>query len=120
MCLNYLQKSIRTKKEGGYNIGWKIFDDDHGHPTSLHMCTKRYPIAQWIHEKDYRAMDDEYITIPRGNSYKTGFHIYVEKPVDSHKARKVYFKKIVARGVQSMKNVIVAKEMFIPYLRNVK
>ena len=118
MCLSELEsKKFEYKKENDHFVGYKYFyNRDYSH---LHFPFKgkssRIPLNTWIDEKNWRIFKDETHIEDSGNLYKTGFHIYTEKPLLKH--RKVYFRGVVAQGYQQEDKVIVAKEMYIPKLR---
>jgi hypothetical protein len=101
------------------SIGYKEFDYNKGR---LHFkffnCYKRLPIGKWLKEEDYREQKSVdrigYQNISKW--YKTGFHIYVDNPLYAgiySGIRKVKFRKVVAKGWQDGRKVIVAKEMYI-------
>lgn len=121
MCLQK-KADFKLHKEGKYYIGWKRFvERDEG--TTLYSSisgnpNKPYPTNEWLDEKDYRENGFfpsimGWLLYGRGLKwYRKGFHIYMEK---EHGTRKVYFKKVVAKGKSLFGNkVVVAKKMMIP------
>jgi len=72
---------------------------------------REVPLDKWLTatEKDVTASDSQ--------SYKSGFHIYEEKtPKD--RRRRVYFRYVTAIGAQDGKNVLIAREMYVPSNEN--
>lgn len=83
------------------------------------------PLSRWTNEKKYRCILNldslRYNNLPK--SYKTGFHLFVDKRgaqrfADRHLVRdyivkQVYFRKVVARGYQERQAVIVCKEICV-------
>lgn len=131
MCLRKVIKydilrRFKPERENKYNIGWKVFKS---YDSELHPIYKGYnnifPINQWINEKDFRPgyyyyKNNDYIDGP--NTYRTGFHIYLDKKNAIKKLesgcgeviKKVYFKNVVAKGYEYKSKIVVAKEMMIP------
>lgn len=128
MCLTKLGKFKVKLDENGVGTGWKVF---------AKMKNKLYldfrgtqhprPKNQWLNEKDYRWKEDKV----RGRiyydnfKYKFGWHIMKTKRSaekwmegaffgNGDVVMKVKFRKVVATGIQMKKQVIVAKEIFIP------
>jgi len=119
MCLDYLDNTIELQREGNHYVGWKKFSNNYGHPCLRFFCGRRVPVGKWIHEKDYRELPlQKHILASSGESYPTGFHIYIKDPRIG--CRKVYFRQTVAKGHQYSSPVVVAKEIFIPYFRDYK
>lgn len=131
MCLEKLMtkrnlESPRNQpeKEGRYQVGWKIFHLTGNRRLKSDIFGSKYlPVGQWLHEKDFR--DKEFKSernIQMDFSYKRypfGWHIYVNKKrMDRFQSsdtrfRKVYFRRVVAKGFDAGWPVFVAKEMFI-------
>ena len=111
MCLDKL-KPVSTKK--GY--GWKVFDKWDSKLESRYFDI-RYPTNKWIKDKKSKPIQGDRVCYP------TGFHVFVskEKAKDwGGIVRKVYYKNVVATGLQNIgfwenicAQVIVAKEIWI-------
>jgi len=116
MCLHRLKKDIKIRKEKGFNVGFKRFRKDS--KGNLYSCfrgkRKRYQVGKWLNQKDFREHPEmDYIGCDSASDfyYKTGFHIYTGKSFVGF--RKVYFRKVVARGLEVNDEIIVAEEMYI-------
>jgi len=125
MCLYRLKDNIQLKKERWHNVGWKIFLKKHGHLYGLHKGVRRYKCNTWLKEEKHRDSCVRGIRALSGEMYAVGFHIYIEYPniyydMSNEEIRKVYYRKIIAKGTDSNIPTIVAKEMFIPYLKDYK
>jgi len=140
MCLRNLasKKDIKKKlfdfrKENNHNVGYKIFDRDHkGH---LHFCLQgKYsslPIGKWIKEEDWRHIDDKNkktVGFRDDHMYPIGFHpcLNQKEAIESHNLnageviRKIYFRKVVARGWDRKGATVVSKEIYIIPLKDIK
>ena len=111
MCLDKL-KPVSTKK--GY--GWKVFDK---WDSKLESCyfDIRYPTNKWIKDKKSKPIQGDRVCYP------TGFHVFVSQKRAKDWGGivcKVYYKNVVATGLQKMSwfepmfaKIIVAKEIYI-------
>jgi len=131
MCLDYCRdiEEINIQKENRHNVGYKIFKKDlYGKLRGLYFDAKNLPIGVWLNEKDYRCPSYSYnflSCVCSNKSYETGFHIYITYEDADYNMlrsynqiiRKVYFRNIVAEGIQNKCNIIVTKEMFIVPLK---
>jgi hypothetical protein len=82
----------------------------------------KLPQSRWINERKYRHVSKtKFISFGEtAGVYTTGFHIFVNKSEAIHfweslcrhnEVREVYFRKVVARGYQHRRRVIVCKEI---------
>jgi len=125
MCL-YKFGKFNTRKK----IGFKIFNDENHYLSSyIRGSMKRLPVGKWLNEKDYRDKTDfnmKYLrTEDKYENYKFGWHIYYYKSDENYFSswcvkRKVKFRKIVAKGYQDGKRIVVAKEIYIIPLKKMK
>lgn len=127
MCLERLQDFKFNLDENGVGFGWKVFNVNPktGSLNAEYRKAKVRPRGRWLKEKDYRFAHekDKKFLFDSKISYPYGFHVFL-KGTDAegwrrdyhydHKAIRVKFRKIVAKGLQNGGNVIVAKEIFIP------
>ena len=129
MCLHKIDPKVKNhiKKEKGYGIGWKIFIEvNKRREFEVFTHCKKIPLEKWIPEKSFRSPMAKHFNYIDGDGlrYKKGFHFYLSQedaiisginPLGSGKrvVRKIWFKKPVAFGYQNMKEVGVAKEIYI-------
>jgi len=110
MCLDYFKKI--NIKEG---IGYQYFvQTDCGHLTPLYRGKRRLKVGVW--EEDTCNM--RLPSARSGATYRTGFHIYLEKPgkftyLPSRVLRLVKFTNVVATGVDNSRDVAVARRRYI-------
>ena len=123
MCLDTVTTPKKLKSEGtGYKV---LYKSRRGMLYFCYFMDKEIPlpIKKWINEKDYRLKQyKRHETIsPYGACYPMGFHIYRNKGdakksvcFDSDVIVPVKFRQAHTTGKQSGKNIVVAKEIFIP------
>jgi hypothetical protein len=137
----YYAKIEKHPRVSSIFIGWKIVrlinKGGKIEPYYYPQKGKSFPIAKWINEKNYRmkndlANDEQTIFVDRSVQYKMGFHIFatIEAtfdylrtnrtgvvnpwPASSTRIIKVYYKEVLACGVQNEQPVVVVKNMYIP------
>lgn len=123
MCLDIITTPKKLNTQG---MGYKIF-----HKTKRGNLYFYYsgigkqvplPIETWLNEKKYRSSVDKKTEtiLTTSASYPMGFHIYLNKKLVSgclygrDVIVSVKFRKAHTKGKQDGKNIIVAKEIFIP------
>jgi len=120
MCLDKLADFKISKYEG-----WQVFTGDEKglypwyRSLEYHKAMKRttIPMGEWQEDKN------NYLILANDSrTYQTGFHIFLRKKdaetwvegSPSHfPIRKVKFKKVVAKGFQDGRKVVVARERFV-------
>ncbi len=133
MCLD---KITKVYKPSLYNlwipkfayksgVGWKefVFREDLLYPyyfkTRLILEKRHLKVNQFLHEKDYRPVNNMSIINDLGYDclYNSGWHIFLEKPHYSSRnfsiLRKVEYKQGHTIGIDKWMKVIVAKYMKI-------
>ena len=125
MCLYKVNERLAGRGTKIYT-GWKIFSksgvtgiDSYYFRYYLHEGQTTVPVNQWLKANE-RSIGSVMGTGPR---YDSGFHIYkypypaqyTAKCWDNLVAVRVKFRKVVAKGREADHEVIVAKEMYVPY-----
>lgn len=112
MCLD-VQCEIpqRFKKEHGEYVGWKLysrlFEYDNEKFALIPEWTGRpQKIGMWLNEVAHRnsteiVNKENRLCDGTGHTYRKGFHVYLNKPTDRGIKRKVYFRHVVAYGLQN-------------------
>lgn len=126
MCLDVVDNSIEIREVKGevYYYGWKVFcRDDDGRLCGELFGAKSYRVNRWLKEEDYREYGDErkktLFTEDTYKRYQIGFHIFLTREMARRWKdydgiiRKVKFRNVVAKGIQNIAQVVVAKEMLI-------
>ena len=130
MCLDRAATKTEIKNEfkaqtdlKGHHVGFKIMTAIGELP--FQGTGGKLPQSRWINERKYRlssAFSKEDLSFNETvGRYPTGFHIFVNKSEAIHfwesvsnrhnEVREVYFRKVVARGYQNKRRVIVCKEI---------
>src|SRR5688572_13069948 len=116
MCLNTVTRKYKDneEKEGE---GWKVFDNCNSGIYFMHQSLKgkpKVPFSRWLTAS---KISIQYTTARKVGYYKSGFHIYLEKPNFGSPAEttvKVKFKGGHTMGYQDGLPVIVASKMLVP------
>ena len=117
MCLNDPAK-FKLRREGGYYVGYKIFDTDHrGNLYNPYWSiSKPRKTDTWLKAWGATPIDFNFFN----GSYKPGFHIF-QRLCDAMLnltvndiVLKVYFDEIIQQGIQYGNYVIVSKYLWIP------
>ena len=128
MCLYKVNEKLAGRGTKIYT-GWKLFNKS-GVPVIapyyfryyLHEGQTAVPVNQWLKANE-RSIGSVMGTGPR---YDSGFHIYkysypaayTASVWDELIAVRVKFRGVVARGREGDNEVIVAKEMYVPYKKS--
>ncbi len=121
MCLYKVNQRLAGRGTKIYT-GWKVFDklgSEYYFRYFLHEGKTAVPVNQWLKANE-RSIGSVMGTGPR---YDSGFHIfkypypaqYTAKVWDHLVAVRVKFRGVVARGREADNEVIVAREMYVPY-----
>lgn len=111
MCL----ESLKEEYESPSNMimdGWKEFDGV-GNNLTFQIDGQLVVFDKWLTAKETRISG----LILGGESYTSGFHVYcndeeIRKTWGHY--RHVYIRKVTYLGRQDGKDVVVAKEMYVP------
>lgn len=132
MCLSKLKGFKIKLDEYGVGEGWKIFElKKNGELHADYFGDIARPQRRWLNEKDYCFCREEkkekevFLEARSKVLYKPGWHIFLrEKDAKNwlhgsaergNILKRVKFRNIVASGTWvSYKEIIVAKEIFIP------
>jgi hypothetical protein len=119
MCLNYLDEKIKVNK----NYGWQVFKRKHGKLYSFYQESND-PVETntWMKDNNSYWLPIGFKTIV--DVYKTGYHLLLYKKdaleikrkweaTTRVELKKVYFRKIVAKGYQFNSKTIVVKERYV-------
>jgi len=107
--------TIKGKPSEVSGEGYKVFEPD----ASSHLCFIWYaPKGEGSRVKYdhwYKDEGDEGIDINYKTSYPTGFHVYLDYPINffPRHIRKVSYKGGHTKGVQGYNRFIVAREILI-------
>lgn len=128
MCLYKVNERLAGRGTKIYT-GWKLFvkpdcisDIKYNFRYYLHEGKTDVPVNKWLKASE-RPIGS---IMGRGPTYDSGFHIfkypypaqYTAKVWDNLVAVKVKFRGVVARGREAENEVIVAKEMYVPYKKS--
>jgi len=137
MCLYRVDKCPKVNLEQG----WKLFHPRTEKSVSgfyrstalvryTHQGTKRggrlrrsLPLGTWIEDMNVRDLTSYDQDFTKDTQYPTGFHIIVDSvsnirrnwndSIVEHKLHRVFFRNVVASGIDQTLRTVVAKEMFI-------
>ena len=127
MCLYKVNEKLAGRGTKIYT-GWKVFHKSctpkfkYDFRYNLHEGETNVPVNRWL-KADERSIGSGVGTGPR---YDSGFHIYkypypaqyTAKYWDNLVAVRVKFRGVVARGREADHEIIVAKEMYVPYKKS--
>lgn len=112
MCLDSIKEEYETPSplvQGG----WKEFSGTDAKPISQ-QTSKPIPLDQWIKANEVT------ISMSGGGSYTSGFHVYSDDTQISKnkgnyvKYRRVYYRNVTYLGTQDGKEVVIAREIYVP------
>ena len=127
MCLDTVTKRIKPTKQ--VRVGWKIFcisqRDDHKELQLTYYLLERRSIikrGEWLKAEERPILFDFFNS---NNKYPSGFHAYKEEPdldlfylCERHLFNvikiKVKLRGVHTIGLEGTKEVLVAREMFVP------
>jgi len=127
MCLYTVNQRLAGRGEKIYT-GWKVFAKSYHDTESSSQYSFRYfthegrtvvPVNKWLKSSERTVRS----ALGTGPSYDSGFHIYVYPYTAQHQAKfwnrleavRVKFRGVVARGREGDTQVVVAREMYVPY-----
>lgn len=128
MCLDSITSTKSEKlPKNQYRVGWKLLDLDKKHGLFCSLFTPvgrqldkwvkcRVPLRSKITILNYSELEKR---------YSPGFHIFTTRESVKIWSKsfygnvvKVYYRRVVARGLQSGCECVIAKEMFVPSENN--
>jgi hypothetical protein len=143
---DFIDKIVIEKTYGvAYKVGYKILDrTSHRLTAPIQKNGHFLKLNRWIHRNETSTDNSgERLWYDLAEtSYESGYHIYIDKDeakkmltsyykirCGSPTVRKVYFKEVTAYGYErralscygdAVSKIVVARQMFIPSLRNPK
>ena len=106
MCLDVVER--KNPPESGW--GWKQFNSITETYAYTYFRETKLKRGVWCHSSTYKLMTETYPAV----SYPSGFHIWLEKCELGGIVRKVRFRKAHTLGRQYSRDVIVARDIYIP------
>lgn len=125
MCLNSVKK-IYTGKSTKVQTGYKLFTHGLYGTVENHCRSGVYGLREWYEASNTSYIDNKNkpIKAADGTLYPPGFHIFTSKAAvkayfgttkfsGDETLRKVYYKGLLARGIDSQADVVIAKYMSV-------
>ena len=129
MCLYVIKERLAGRGTKSH-IGWKVFDKYLDFKSDFPYGFRYYPNENSMVVPVNRWLKATNVSIGSimgtGPRYDSGFHIYTNRYVAEGNAQfwdhlvvaKVRYRGIVAKGKEASMQVVVAKEMYVPYRKS--